>query len=348
MSSKNKMFKLTYSGKFIELSADNELDYFNLFDIIAVYIADQKRMYVWVAKRASQSLKNHIPQIRQIFSKEYPELVILRNITIEAGSESKEFFEVMDFTKENLDQHLRNIETDLLPIISEINRLKSDVDHFFISENYEKAIFQAKKIIQIANRIKDESLERDQRDFIREAHIKFDAQKKLKEIEEDCKVVINEFEKYIEAEDYRGAHKIVGDFKLKYGKDYNLISIPLAKQIVLMDENLGESIDRETSRIKAELNELNKQIERRILNEDLGVIPALLNQAKNSRKEIEDMEVDYIWQLVEDHYRKKKKALKEDIIEMTKDANAKLEEKLISEAENIYKIILSRLENAFK
>jgi len=347
MSSNIKVFKLTYSGNFIELSADNELDYFNLFDIIAVYIASQKRMYVWIAKKAAQSLKNHIPQIRQIFSREYPELVILRNITVDAGSEPSEFIDLMDFTKEDLHFHLRNVETKLLPIISEINRLKSDVDKYFISEDYEKAMFQAKKIVQLAQKIDDESLERDQEDFIREAEIKFKAKKKLKEIEIECKRIIDEFEERIEAEDYKGAHKIVGKFKVNYGQDYNLNSIPLAKQIILMDDNLGESIDKETNRIKVELNEMLKKIEKNIINEALGTIPSLLNQAKSLKSQIDDEDMDYIWQSVEDQYQKSKNAFKQTLIQMTQKANDKLMKKEISDAESIFEMIVSKLEDAF-
>ena len=347
MSSNIKVFKLTYSGKFIELSTDNELNYFNLFDIIAVYVINQKRMYVWIAKKAAQSLKNHIPQIRQIFSREYPELVILRNITVDAGSEPPEFFDLMDFNREELLQHLLNVETNLLPIISEINRLKNDVDRYFISEDYEKAIFQANKIIQLAQRIKDETLERDQKDFIQEATIKLKAKEKLKEIEEECKAVIDEFEEKIEAEDYRAAHKRVIEFRLKYDQEYNLNSIPMAKQIILMDENLGESITKETNRIKNQLKELYQQVEEGITNESLGILPNLLAQAEDLRTEINEIELDSTWHLVEDQYRKAKRTFREKIIEMTNKARAKLEEKQISDAKNIFETIVKKLENAF-
>lgn len=348
MSSNIKVFKLTYSGKFIELSADNELNYFNLFDIIAVYVANQKRMYVWIAKKAAQSLKNHISQIRQIFSKEYPELIILRNITIDVGFEPPEFFELMDFTQEELLQHLKTIETNLVPIISEINRLKNDVDQYFISEEYEKAIFQANKIIQLAQKIEDESLERDQKDFIQEAQIKVKATEKLKEIEEECKIVINEFEKLIEAEDYRGAHNIVGNFKLKYGKEYNLNSIPLARQIILMDDNLGESINKETNRIKDQLIDLYKEIEVYLAEEHLAVLPGIFNQANELIEQIDDPDINYSWQLAKDQYRKKKNALKKEIIEMNQKANIMVEEKRISDAKPIFETIISRLKNAFE
>ena len=347
MSSNIKVFKLTYSGKFIELSTDNELNHFNLFDIIAVYVINQKRMYVWIAKKAAQSLKNHIPQIRQIFSREYPELVILRNITVDAGSEPPEFFELMDFNREELLQHLLNVETNLLPIISEINRLKNDVDKYFISEDYEKAIFQANKIIQLAQRIKDETLERDQKDFIQEAKIKLKAKEKLKEIEEECKAVIDEFERKIEAEDYRAAHKRVSEFRLKYEQEYNLNSIPMAKQIVLMDENLGESITKETNRIKNQLKELYQQVEEGITNESLGILPNLLSQAEDLRKDVNEIELDSTWHVVEDQYRKAKRAFREKIIEMTEKGNGKLEAKQISDAKNIFETIVKKLENAF-
>ncbi|MFW9930957.1 MAG: hypothetical protein ACFFD1_16330 [Candidatus Thorarchaeota archaeon] len=348
MSSNIKVFKLTYSGKFTELSADTELHYFNLFDIIAVYVTNQKRMYVWIARKAAQSLKNHIPQIRQIFSKEYPELIILRNITIDEGFEPPEFFELMNFTRDELLQHLKNIETNLLPIILEINRLKNDVDQYFISEEYEKAIFQAKKIMQIAQKIEDESLERDQRDFIQEAQIKVKAKEKLKEIEEECKIVIDEFEKLIKSEDYQGAHNLVGNFKSKYDKEYNLNTIPLARQIILMDDNLGESINKETNRIKDQLIGLYNRVDMCLAQENLGVLPGIFNQANDLIELIDEPDINYSWQLAKDQFRKKKNALKKEIIEMNQKANTMVKQKQISDAKPIFETIISRLKNAFE
>lgn len=347
MSSNIKVFKLTYSGKFIEVSADKELDYFNLVDVIAVFVANQKRMYVWIPKKAAQSLKKHIPQIRQIFSKEYPEMVILRNITVDAGSEPPEFLELLGFTKEELLQHLQNVETNLLPIISEINRLKNDVDQYFISEEYEKAIFQANKIITLAQKIEDESLERDQMGAIKEAQIKAKAKQKLKEIEEECEIVINEFEKRIEAEDYRGAHNVVEDFKLLYDQDYNLMSIPLAKQIILMDNNLKETINKENTRIKDDLNTLQKKFEISLSNENMGMVFSIFNQINELIKQTNETKIKDTWQLIKNQFQKKKETFKAKIIEMTQKANVELEEKHISDAMKIYESVMNRLENAF-
>ena len=90
-----KFFKLTYSGSFEELDGEKILDYFNLYNIITIYHPVKKTMYIWTGKRSAQTLKRHIASIRQIFSKEFPRLNVLRYITIESGSESEQFFELI-------------------------------------------------------------------------------------------------------------------------------------------------------------------------------------------------------------------------------------------------------------
>jgi len=87
MSSNIKIFKLNYSGTFKEISEEKLLLSFTLFDILTFYVPNQRLMYIWIGKKVSQSLKKLIPQIRGAISSEYPELKILRNITIESGLE---------------------------------------------------------------------------------------------------------------------------------------------------------------------------------------------------------------------------------------------------------------------
>ncbi|MBY9009485.1 MAG: hypothetical protein KGD74_06435, partial [Candidatus Lokiarchaeota archaeon] len=91
MSSNVITFKLNYSGSFEEVAQKNLFNNLTLFNVLIFYISDLKRMYVWMGKKAAQSLKRHIPQIRSAISRKYPELKILRNITIESGLEPPEF-----------------------------------------------------------------------------------------------------------------------------------------------------------------------------------------------------------------------------------------------------------------
>ena len=69
MSSEIKIFRLNYSGSFKEILPENLLSSFTLFNVLTFYIPNQKRMYIWIGKRVSQSLKRHIPEIRGAISR---------------------------------------------------------------------------------------------------------------------------------------------------------------------------------------------------------------------------------------------------------------------------------------
>ena len=114
-----KIFKLNYSGKFDEVKSENVLDLFSLVNVLAIYVPMQKRMYIWIGKNATQGLKKHIAQTRALFStqKEFSDLKILRNITIEAGSEPSDFFQFIGFSWEDLNEHLKKQEEVLTPLL---------------------------------------------------------------------------------------------------------------------------------------------------------------------------------------------------------------------------------------
>ncbi len=190
MSSNIKIFKLNYSGTFEEISEEKILLSFTLFDILTFYVPNQRLMYIWIGKKVSQSLKKLIPQIRGAISSEYPELKILRNITIESGLEPAEFLSIIGITEEVLKVRIKKLETNLYPILSEINRLKEKVDKYFISENYNMAIDAAQKIVNLAKDIDDDSLEQDQINFINEARARAQASEILHQIENQSKEMI--------------------------------------------------------------------------------------------------------------------------------------------------------------
>ena len=129
-----KVFKLTYSGNLEEISQEDILTSFTLFDILTFYLLNQRRIYIWISKKAPQSLKRHIPSIREIFLEDYPNLKILRNITVEFGSEPTAFFEAIEISEKKYRDYLNELETKMLPVLSGINRLKDEADKNFISE----------------------------------------------------------------------------------------------------------------------------------------------------------------------------------------------------------------------
>ena len=249
MSSNIKIFRLDYSGSFEEIAPKNLLNNLTLFNVLIFYISDLKRMYVWMGKKAAQSLKRHIPQIRGAISRKYPELKILRNITIESGLEPPEFLNIIGIEKEILKSNINKLEVRLLPVLSEINRLKEKSDKFFIANNYGEAIELAQKIVNLARDIKDDSLEQDQLNFINEAHLRSRASEILKEIEQVCKEKTKIFNQLVEADKYEEARTIVEEFKQDFADKYDLTSIPLAQQLLLKEENMIYSLKIEQDKI---------------------------------------------------------------------------------------------------
>lgn len=162
MADNLKYFKLNYSGSVEEILREKLLANFNPYSAVIIYIPVERRMYVWIGEKAPKNLKKSSISIREIFNKEYPEISILRNMTIESGSEPNSFFELCGFTEVQLKSHLRSQEIKLLPIISEINRLKEKADNHFMNEEFEEAMELAIKVKQLAKQINDESLVNDQ------------------------------------------------------------------------------------------------------------------------------------------------------------------------------------------
>jgi len=254
MSSDFKVYKLRYSGNFEEITQKELNNNLTLFNVLIFYIPDLKRMYVWMGKKAARSLKRHIPQIRSAISRRYPELKILRNITIESGLEPPEFLNIIGIEEEFLKSNIIKLEVRLLPVLSEINRLKEKSDKFFIANNYGEAIELAQKIVNLARDIDDDSLEQDQINFINEAHLIARASEILNEIEQVCKEKTKIFNQLVEAEEYEEARTIVEEFRQKYADKYELASIPLAQQLLLKEENM-------IYRLKIEQDKILKNID---------------------------------------------------------------------------------------
>jgi len=260
MSSDFKVYKLRYSGNFEEIPIEELNNNLTLFNVLIFYIPNLKRMYVWMGKKAAQSLKRHIPQIRGAISRKYPELKILRNITIESGLEPPEFLNIIGIEGEILKSNIKTLEVKLLPVLSEINRLKEKSDKFFIANNYGEAIELAQKIVNLARDIKDDSLEQDQINFINEAHIRARASEILKEIEQVSKDKTKKFNQFLEAENYEEARTVVEEFKQKYSVKYELSSIPLAQQLLLKEENMVYKIKIEQDKILKDIENFSEKM----------------------------------------------------------------------------------------
>ncbi|MFX1590851.1 MAG: hypothetical protein ACFFC1_22175, partial [Promethearchaeota archaeon] len=297
-----KVFKLTYSGNLEEISQEDILTSFTLFDILTFYLLNQRRMYIWISKKAPQSLKRHIPSIREIFLRDYPNLKILRNITVEFGSEPIAFFEAIEISEKKYRDYLNELETKLLPVLSGINRLKDEADKNFISEKYEKSIIFAQKIIELAKEIDDKSLEVNLLNFIEEAKSRAKAKEVIEQIENECKIKMQIFDNLNKAEKYNEAHKIVMEFRKKYERDYNLFSISVAQELLLKDENMLYNLKQEQQLLKEKVDALKKEVENLISINKLNQAERILEESKGLTEKIIDKEITSKWDSLKNDY----------------------------------------------
>ncbi len=348
MSSEIKIFRLNYSGSVEELLLENLLSSFTLFNILTFYIPNQKRMYIWIGKRVSQSLKSHIPQIRVAISREHPELQILRNITIESGLEPPEFLEIIGIEEAILKSNIKALEIKLLPVLSEINRLKSKADKFFILNNYEDAINIAQKIVTLAQGINDNSLEQDQINFIIEARSRARASEILQEIEILCKEATAEFDQLVKDGKYQDAHKLVEEIKKKYGNKYNLSMIPLTQQLLLKDENMVYKLKIEQEPLLKEIEVFVSSFEKRSNKRNLKVMKDFLERRSNVSQHFLDNKIIKKLKQAKDFYYRTKEEVVNEVTQISIGALKNMENGDISKALELFEKIVQKLDFGYK
>ncbi|MFX1289002.1 MAG: hypothetical protein ACFFFY_10660 [Promethearchaeota archaeon] len=343
MSSEIKIFKLNYSGSFEKILPEKILNNLTLFNVLTFYIPNQKKMYVWIGKKVSQSLKSLIPQIRAAISREHPELQVLRNITIESGLESPEFLENIGIEESILKSNIKELEIKLLPVISEINRLKSKADDYFISNNYHGAIINAQKVVMLAKAINDDSLEKDQISFITEARSRVRANQILQEIETLCKEATEEFDQLVKDEKYQDAHKLVENIKERYADNYNLSTIPLAQQLLLKNENMVYRLKIEQESILKEINAFINLFDKNFNNPTLKDMKAFLQNRMNMSQHFLDNKIKYKLKEVSDIYYRMKENLVNKISQSSGLAIKYMENGEISKAIETFEEIVQNL-----
>ncbi len=297
-----KFFKLDYSGSFKEINTDSPLDLFTLVDILAIYIPMQKRMYIWIGKWATQSLRNYIPQIRTRFSEKLPELKILRNITIESGSEPSDFFQPFKFTWETLNSHIDEQETKLKPIINEIDSLKEQIVKLTNLEEFEEAITLSKEIINLSKEIEDKALENEQKDNIKDLRRRGKLKISKDKVEEETEKIKKSFEELIDThkpEDIIKAHKIIDEYKTKYENFIDLSVISSASDLLLEEDKVWKKFTTDQNKAIRDLKTLANKIKKYIEKNDLEEAETILIKARESLLLVSDDDLKHEWNEIE-------------------------------------------------
>ncbi len=325
-----KIFKLNYSGNFDEVKSDNVLEIFSLVNILSIYVPMQKRMYIWIGKNVTQSLKKHIAQTRALFTTQFPELKILRNITIEAGSEPSDFFQFIGFSYEELNDHLTKQEEALAPILKKIDALVSEQTKLIDSEKYSEAIKISEDIIALSLEINDTALEKEQEDIITQLKEKSEIKTDIDKIKNETLEIKNKFEKLIETKisaNIIEAHEMVEEFKQKYVDVFDLTTISESKELLKKEEVVWSNFTKDQQYALKELEKLKKQILKTLESNQLLDSDEILNRAKEHLINVNDNVIKNEWNRIETEVIEKKiKSETLDKIEQSIEESNKLKE----------------------
>ncbi|MFX1353894.1 MAG: hypothetical protein ACFFGP_08050 [Promethearchaeota archaeon] len=344
MTNDIKVFKLNYAGDLKDISGEDLFSNFTLFDILTFYVSSQRRLYIWIGKRVSHSLKSHIPSIREIFLRSYPNLKIIRNIIVEYDSEPSEFFETIEISKDQYKEHFKQLEFKLLPVLSKINRLKDDADKNFVLGNYQEAIALAQKVIKLAQEIEDYSLENEILSFIEEAKTNSKAKQIVREIEIEAEIKLKVFDNLIRAENYKEAHKIAQEFRTKHERNINLLTIPFAQDLILKDENLLYSLREEQEVLKKKFEVLGRKVEKFIKHSQMLQAGKMLKNIETLTEKLIDIDIKNKLDLLKSKFSLFRNQKKRDLEELSKEALGLLEKRKISEVIEKYDNIIELLE----
>lgn len=302
-----KIYKLNYSGTFEEQPSDNPIDLFTLYTILAIYSKKSKRMYIWVSKNATNSLKIFIPQIRELFSKKYPKLRILRNITVESGEEPLEFFELFDFEKEIFEDHILTQKKLIEPIFNEISELKDKLDAFIKEGQYQEAIEISEQLINLSKEIKDKSLQGDQEELLSNLKERQKLKKIYIDIEKKGSDIKKEFENLINQNKINEAHELVNNFKKEIEKyEVNLTSIPIIEELFLKEENIWHSTKLEEKSLITKLSMLEKDFKTLLKEENYVKSEEIVQNAIEIIDSISDNDLIQKWNKIKQDFIKQK------------------------------------------
>ena len=251
-----RTFKLNFDGTFNEIAFENIKEVFTIVNILAIYIQKIKKMYVWIGKNATQSLKNHISRIRELLKGDFPQFRILRNITFDMKSEPFDFFDNLNITKDELYEQIYFQEKTVLPIIQKIDGLKKNSEKLIKSEDFGKAITSLEEVIALARKIEDDATVIEQKKRIADLTQKHENKKIISKIEEETLQAKKQYNELIKTENFLGAHDVVETFIKNHETKYDLLLIPAVKELISKERKRWES---EKTRLTTDLFKLEKK-----------------------------------------------------------------------------------------
>ncbi len=293
-----KTFKLNFDGTFDEIAYENIKDVFTIVNILAIYIQKIKTMYIWIGRNATQALKNHITQIRVLLKDEFPDFRIIRNITFDMRAEPLEFFINLNMKKEELYEIINYQEKTVLPILEKVESLKKKSENLIKSEQYKNAIKLLKEIKELAKKIQDDALETEQIKLISELAEKYQNKEIISEIEEETVKVEKEYDELVKSKKVLESHNLVENFIRKYETIHDLSSIPKVKEFILKEKR---NWNLEQEKLRNNIIKLEKELIDSLEKYDLSKATEIFEKGLKIVSNLIDEQIKINWNRLQEN-----------------------------------------------
>ena len=208
-------------------------------------------------------------------------------------------------------------------ILDQIDNLRVIQNNHFMLGELEEAISNGEKIIELAKEGELPTIIDEQQLFLDEIRGKIKERNKISLVKDAFEIVKTEFEKVTAENNTTEAHNIVTDFKQKFGKEINLMSIPPIKELLIKEIDLWGKFTTEQKKIKTELEKLNSQFKKFLDDENLKDMTVIMTTANALLAKVFDEESIAIWKTNEKTFEdyKRKGAIMEKIDQFIKKSS---------------------------
>jgi hypothetical protein len=180
----------------------------------------------------------------------------------------------------------REIESERIQIISEIDQLKVVANNHYLMKKYYEAIKVSELILELAKKANLASIIVEQEDFILKVRNLID-EGKLGFIRKEFEELRDKYKKHLEIGEFENSHVLIENFKRKFEKVIELGEIHQIKEFLDRDGLLWQNYEKKQSILKKQLDPLEIQFNSYVKTNNLKLAQDTLNKAEELLKQVD-------------------------------------------------------------
>ena len=160
------IYKISCEGTLESIESQKLLESFTPIDALAIYIYNNKRLYVWKGKHIDLIVGKYVPEAKDLILKKDSDIRILRHIVVESESEPQDFFDDLDLQPKSLKSQLEKAEKVYNELNEKLEKLKTIAKDLLARSAYDQAMEKAQELITLGSKLNKLSLIKEQQQFI--------------------------------------------------------------------------------------------------------------------------------------------------------------------------------------